>query len=286
MDPDEDAAGRRDRSVQPPDPASRVDGPSVIRGLANRLRDNGDSWSASADGLVDNSTPVPFIDNPANADNPEITAVEVNTDGWPVDGWPSDVLATGPVTVIEPEPQARRGPVVLKPEAAPVVETHPAVAAPMVVEAPVVEPPPDVRVAGTQAVPLRRSRRRRRPRVRKVTRVLRRIDPWTVFKISLVLYAVMYVVLMIAGVLLWNLAKTTGTIDNVESFVKEILALKTFELEGPKLLRAARTLGMLFVLAGTGLHVTMAIMFNLISDLVGGLRLTVLEEEVVLRDSK
>lgn len=280
MDPDKDAAGRRDRSVQPPDPASRVDGPNVIRGLANRLRDNGDSWSASADGLVDNSPPVPFVDNP------EIAGVEVNSDGWPVDGWPSDVLATGPVPVVEPEPQARRGPLVLKPEAAPVIETHPVVAAPMVVEAPVVEPPPDVRVAGEQTVPVQRSRRRRRPRVRKVTRVLRRIDPWTVFKISLVLYAVMYVVLMIAGVLLWNLAKTTGTIDNVESFVKEILALKTFELEGPRLFRASRTLGMLFVLAGTGLHVTMAIMFNLISDLVGGLRLTVLEEEVVLRDSK
>jgi Transmembrane domain of unknown function (DUF3566) len=125
---------------------------------------------------------------------------------------------------------------------------------------------------------------RRRPRIRKVSRVVRHIDGWTVFKISLVLYALLYVVFLIAGVLLWHLAYTTGTVDNIQGFIKELFGLKTFTINGKKLFQASRTLGLIMAIGGTGLHVTLAVLFNLIADLVGGVRVTVLEEEVVLRD--
>jgi hypothetical protein len=124
----------------------------------------------------------------------------------------------------------------------------------------------------------------RRPRVRKVSRVVRRIDGWTVFKISLVLYALLYVILVIAGVLLWHLAYTTGTVDNIQGFIKELFGLKTFVIDGKKLFHASRTLGLVMAIGGTGLHVTLVVLFNLIADLVGGVRVTVLEEEVLLRD--
>jgi Transmembrane domain of unknown function (DUF3566) len=124
----------------------------------------------------------------------------------------------------------------------------------------------------------------RRPRVRKVSRVVRRIDGWTVFKISLVLYMLLYVVLLIAGVLLWHLAYTTGTVDNIQGFIKELFGLKTFTINGKKLFNASRGLGLFLAIAGTGLHVTLAVLFNLIADLVGGVRVTVLEEEVILRE--
>jgi hypothetical protein len=125
---------------------------------------------------------------------------------------------------------------------------------------------------------------RRRPRIRKVSRVVRHIDGWTVFKISLVLYALLYVVLLIAGVLLWHLAYTTGTVDNIQGFIKELFGLKTFAINGKKLFQASRKLGLIMAIGGTGLHVTLVVLFNLIADLVGGVRVTVLEEEVVLRD--
>jgi hypothetical protein len=105
-----------------------------------------------------------------------------------------------------------------------------------------------------------------------------------VFKISVVLYAVLYVVLLIAGALLWKLALSTGTIDNIQGFIKELFGLKTFVIDGKKLFHASRTLGLILIIFGTGFHVTLAVLFNLISDLVGGVRVTVLEEEVILRD--
>ena len=42
-------------------------------------------------------------------------------------------------------------------------------------------------------------------------------------------------------------------------------------------------IGAVLVVAMTAMTVTMAVLFNLISDLLGGVRVTVLEEEVVLR---
>ena len=125
---------------------------------------------------------------------------------------------------------------------------------------------------------------RRRPRVRKVTRIVRRVDAWGVFKISVIFYVILYIILLVAGILLWNLANTTGTVANVEGFVRDLFGLKTFEFDGEKLFRASWVLGAILVVAGTGLNVTLAVLFNLISDLVGGVRVTVLEEEVILRE--
>ena len=113
---------------------------------------------------------------------------------------------------------------------------------------------------------------------------MRRVDAWGVFKISLIFYVILYIILLVAGILLWNLANTTGTVANVEGFVRDLFGLKTFEFDGEKLFRASWVLGAILVVAGTGLNVTLAILFNLISDLVGGVRVTVLEEEVILRE--
>jgi Transmembrane domain of unknown function (DUF3566) len=121
--------------------------------------------------------------------------------------------------------------------------------------------------------------RRKRPRVRRVRRIVRSIDTWTVFKVSALFYLCAYVVCVIAGVLLWNLAYSTGTVDNVERFF-ESFGWETFEFKGGEIFHAGWIIGLFLVVAGTGLNVTLATFFNLITDLVGGVGVTVLEEEV------
>lgn len=120
----------------------------------------------------------------------------------------------------------------------------------------------------------------RRPRVRRVTRVVRHVDPWSVFKIALVANLVLYAILLTAGVLLWNVAHATGTVDNVERFF-ESFGWSTFEFDGGAIYHNAWIAGLFAVVGLTGLAVLLATLFNLITDLVGGVRLTVLEEEVV-----
>lgn len=120
----------------------------------------------------------------------------------------------------------------------------------------------------------------RKPRVRKVTRVVRHVDPWSVFKIAIIAHLVLYVVVLTASVLLWNVAYATGTVDNVERFF-ESFGWNTFEFNGGELYHAGWIAGLFVVIGLTGLAVLGATLFNLITDLVGGVRFTVLEEEVV-----
>jgi hypothetical protein len=122
----------------------------------------------------------------------------------------------------------------------------------------------------------------RKPRVRKVTRVVRHVDPWSVFKIALIANLVLYVVLLTAGVLLWNVANATGTVDNVERFF-ESFGWSSFEFDGGQIYHSAWIAGLFAVIGLTGIAVLLATLFNLITDLVGGMRFTVLEEEVVER---
>jgi hypothetical protein len=123
---------------------------------------------------------------------------------------------------------------------------------------------------------------RPRPRVRRVTRVVRHIDTWSVFKVALVFNAVLYLVCLTAGVLLWNVAYTTGTVENIENFFEQF-GWETFEFRGGEIYHNA-WIGGLFVAVGlTGFAVLLATMFNLITDLVGGVRVSVLEEEVMAR---
>ena len=122
----------------------------------------------------------------------------------------------------------------------------------------------------------------RRPRVRRVTRVLRHIDPWSTFKVALLFSAVAYLVTLTTGVLLWRVADSTGTLDNVERWFTQF-GWETFELKGDEIFRNAWIIGLFGAVALTGALVLLATLFNLVSDIVGGVRMTVLEEEVVER---
>ncbi len=119
------------------------------------------------------------------------------------------------------------------------------------------------------------------PRIRRVTRVIRDIDPWSVFKIGLVFHFVIYLIMLVALVLLWSVASATGTIDNIQQFMKSF-GWESFQFKGGQLFVNVMILGLLGVVLATALWVLAATIFNLITDLVGGIRVTVLEEEVVV----
>ena len=113
--------------------------------------------------------------------------------------------------------------------------------------------------------------------------MIRRVDPWTVLRFSVLFYLSMLVVLVVAGVLLWIAAAVVGVIGNVERFFKELFALQSFHLVPFKILAATVIGGLVLVLLGTGANVVMALIYNLTSDVVGGVEVVVLEEEPTVR---
>lgn len=207
-------------------------------------------------------------------------------DDWHVDD--ADDEPTGPVTLPEIVPATIDAPAA-PPAAAPAAPAMPGPAAPAAPR-PTAAPPTAPATAwgdhmtslpaNAQGGPLRAPGRR--PRVRRVTRVLRHIDPWSTFKVALLFSVVAYLVSLTSGVLLWRVADSTGTLDNVERWFTQF-GWETFELKGGEIFHNAWIIGLFGAVALTGGLVLLATLFNLVSDIVGGVRMTVLEEEVVER---
>ncbi len=119
---------------------------------------------------------------------------------------------------------------------------------------------------------------------RRVRLVVRRIEPWTVLKFSVLLFATLYLVMLVAGLVLWAAATATGLRENVESFIGELIASQDFRILGPTMFRASVMGGLVLVVMGTGVNVLLAVLYNLISDVVGGI-IVVFEERPTRRRS-
>jgi hypothetical protein len=94
----------------------------------------------------------------------------------------------------------------------------------------------------------------------------------------LLFYLSLLVVFLVAGMLLWLVASVTGVVGNIETFVEQLFALDSFHFVGPKLLLGTLLGGGVLTVLGTGLNVLMAVLYNLVADVVGGIEVTVLEE--------
>ena len=120
---------------------------------------------------------------------------------------------------------------------------------------------------------------RRRARVKRTRRTIRHIDPWSVLKVSLLLYACLYGAFVLAGYLLWTAAVQSGVISNIESFVAEVGSYEIWEINGEEIFQRATVIGAVLFVGAIAFNVLLTIIFNLISDLVGGVRVTLLEED-------
>lgn len=115
-------------------------------------------------------------------------------------------------------------------------------------------------------------------RIGRTTRVvLRHVDPWSVLKLSLVYYVAVFLVILVAGVLLWAGAEAAGVVGNIESFMVDI-GFDDFTFVPGQLLSGVALGGLVLVVAGTVANVLLAALFNLMGDIVGGLKLTLQED--------
>ena len=107
--------------------------------------------------------------------------------------------------------------------------------------------------------------------------IIRRVDPWTILKFSALLFASAYFVILVAGIVLWSIATASGVRGNIESFIGELIASDDFRFKADQLLRSSVIGGAILVVVGSLGNVLMAVLFNLISDVVGGIGISVEE---------
>ena len=110
-----------------------------------------------------------------------------------------------------------------------------------------------------------------------VNAVVTRVRPTSVLRFSVLLYVSVWVILLVAGICLWLAASVLGVRANVESLAADLFASETFSFKSMQMLRASLLGGAAIVGLGTVANVVLAVLYNLISDLVGGVRVVLQE---------
>lgn len=117
--------------------------------------------------------------------------------------------------------------------------------------------------------------------VRRVRRIIRKIDAWTVFKVSSILWAVAALAMVLGLVMFWSVLNAAEIPDRITEFLVEITLLDEGSDpfgDNDAFLRLAIFGSIAWAVLGCGLTTLLAVMYNLISDVVGGVEIVVLEE--------
>ena len=118
-------------------------------------------------------------------------------------------------------------------------------------------------------------------RVNRVRRIIRKIDPWTVLKVTLVLNFIVSLTVVLGLSILWVLLVNAGVPQGLEDIARRLALLEQdASLVGniETLFTSVVSLAAVYMLTQTALATIGAFFYNLVSDLVGGIEVVVLEE--------
>ena len=113
------------------------------------------------------------------------------------------------------------------------------------------------------------------PRSTSVT--VRHIDPRSALRMSALFYLSMSLALFVAGALLWIGANAVGLVGNIEAFMDEI-GFTDFQLRTGQFLKASLIAGFVLTVGGSAANLLMAVLYNLLSDTFGGIKVVLGED--------
>jgi len=119
---------------------------------------------------------------------------------------------------------------------------------------------------------------------RRVRRMIRRFDPWSVLKVSLVFNLCLAAVTLVAGTIVYNLARVGGFMARIERAMQEV-GFENFRFIGTRTIMAAFLILTGMAIFMTAATVLLSFIYNLISEVVGGLEISTLDELVDVVDS-
>lgn len=115
---------------------------------------------------------------------------------------------------------------------------------------------------------------------RRYRQTVQKLDLWSVLKLSLCFYLCGLIVTIVAGVVLWVIADAFNVIHDIEHFMGDLLSSKDFKFLSAQILEGAILIGLVIVALMTILTVVAAAFYNLFSELVGGIEVVIVEEDI------
>jgi Transmembrane domain of unknown function (DUF3566) len=126
---------------------------------------------------------------------------------------------------------------------------------------------------GLAVAPVGRSSRR------SYRQTITKVDLWSVLKIAVCFYLGALVVVLASGIALWEIARIAGVIDSIQHFMRQLLGSNDFTFLSWRLLRGFTLLGLVIVCLATVITVVAAAFYNLFAEIMGGVVITVVEED-------
>ena len=117
---------------------------------------------------------------------------------------------------------------------------------------------------------------------RPVDIAIARVDAWTVMKVSFLLSVAFGIAMVIATAVLWFMVDGMHVFSTIEDFMKTIGGEKFIPfldyLRLPKVLSYATIAGVANVVLLTAISTLGAMLYNLIASLVGGVKISLMDE--------
>lgn len=114
-------------------------------------------------------------------------------------------------------------------------------------------------------------------RVVKRRMVVRKLDPWSVLKLSLIFYFSLLLIMMLGLTVFWGVVNQVGAVETLLGFADQFRVAVTYD--AGNVARAIFLIGLLNVVLFSAINVFLCFLYNLVADLIGGFRVTLAEEE-------
>jgi ABC-type amino acid transport system permease subunit len=119
-----------------------------------------------------------------------------------------------------------------------------------------------------------------RPGPRKVRVLIRKVNPWSVLKVSLVFYFCLMLVIAVGFAILYAVLSAAGILDSLADLLTGVGfgdAQGNFEFDPGYIFRTILLVGMISTVLWAAFTVFVAFLYNLIADLLGGIEVTLIE---------
>lgn len=121
---------------------------------------------------------------------------------------------------------------------------------------------------------------RRRPRgKRRVRRTIQSVDPLSVLKISVLFYLVLLGVWLLFVAFVYNVLEGIGLFEAIENINEGLVLEAEIDVTLGMVMRWAALAGFLFAIVGSLVNTLIALLYNGIARLVGGLDVTFIERD-------
>lgn len=132
----------------------------------------------------------------------------------------------------------------------------------------------------TRSTRAARTRPARAP-TRRVKRTVKRVNPWSVLRMSLFFYSVFLAVWLIVVAVLFTFIESTGVFETIEELGRLFTVRQAQDLNISLGLveKWAFFIGLAMVAIASLVNVVLALLYNLGSDIVGGLEMTFVERD-------